>query len=426
MPHPPASLLAAQRAPDPGLLAAWGLVTAAPALFTGHLSFDFIGWPLPFWLAAYGAPLAYLGIVGIYAWAMNRADARATDPAGVPASRRPGRPTRGADAVLRRHPARIRPAAAAHLPALHGGLRLLVLLLALAELAGMARSWIGYTFLMVTVSLYACIGIVPHLRPGRVLRGGAARAGLLQRHGHGGRLDVGGLVHRRGGHALHHRLRRPDIYVLGWTGGYVLVALLLAPYLRKFGSSPSPISWRALRRQSAAPARRGLRGAVLLHLPGGADLRRGHHHHAAHGHLVRAGHLRGAGRHAGVLVPGRHARRHLDAGGAVHHSGHRLSGAGGVAVGEGHRLAPAAVVGGHGAAADHRARGPPAQRPGRAGGAPPLARTGARDVPPPGGPAAIVGAGEGQAARLPDRAHRRRRAHGRGADGRARVVRLPA
>ncbi|MFX5684633.1 cation acetate symporter, partial [Acinetobacter baumannii] len=24
-------------------------------------------------------------------------------------------------------------------------------------------------------------------------------------------------------------------YILGWTGGYVLVALLIAPYLRKFG-----------------------------------------------------------------------------------------------------------------------------------------------------------------------------------------------
>ena len=25
-------------------------------------------------------------------------------------------------------------------------------------------------------------------------------------------------------------------YVIGWTGGYCLVALLLAPYLRKFGA----------------------------------------------------------------------------------------------------------------------------------------------------------------------------------------------
>ncbi|HAJ60574.1 MAG TPA: cation acetate symporter, partial [Cyanobacteria bacterium UBA8543] len=26
-----------------------------------------------------------------------------------------------------------------------------------------------------------------------------------------------------------------SIYLMGWTGGYVLLALLLAPYLRKFG-----------------------------------------------------------------------------------------------------------------------------------------------------------------------------------------------
>lgn len=78
MPHPPASNYWRRNVRlILGLLAAWALLTAAPALFTGYLSFDFIGWPLPFWLAAYGAPLAYLGIVGVYAWTMNRADARA-------------------------------------------------------------------------------------------------------------------------------------------------------------------------------------------------------------------------------------------------------------------------------------------------------------------------------------------------------------
>ena len=30
------------------------------------------------------------------------------------------------------------------------------------------------------------------------------------------------------------------IYLLGWTGGYVLLALLLAPYLRKFGKFTVP------------------------------------------------------------------------------------------------------------------------------------------------------------------------------------------
>ena len=56
------------------LLAAWLLLTIAPALLTNWLSFGFIGWPFSFWLAAYGAPLAYLIIVAVYAWLMSRAD----------------------------------------------------------------------------------------------------------------------------------------------------------------------------------------------------------------------------------------------------------------------------------------------------------------------------------------------------------------
>jgi cation/acetate symporter len=31
-----------------------------------------------------------------------------------------------------------------------------------------------------------------------------------------------------------------SVYLLGWTGGYVLLALLLAPYLRKFGKFTIP------------------------------------------------------------------------------------------------------------------------------------------------------------------------------------------
>ncbi|WP_144631150.1 DUF4212 domain-containing protein [Bordetella genomosp. 13] len=61
------------------LLAVWIALTATPALFTGYLSFEFISWPFPFWLAAYGAPLAYLLIVAVYGALMNRADARAEE-----------------------------------------------------------------------------------------------------------------------------------------------------------------------------------------------------------------------------------------------------------------------------------------------------------------------------------------------------------
>ena len=31
-----------------------------------------------------------------------------------------------------------------------------------------------------------------------------------------------------------------SVYLMGWTGGYVLLALLLAPYLRKFGRGSLP------------------------------------------------------------------------------------------------------------------------------------------------------------------------------------------
>lgn len=63
------------------LLAVWALVTFVPAYFARELTFSFIGWPFSFWMAAYGAPLAYLILIGIYAWVMRRQDERADDEA---------------------------------------------------------------------------------------------------------------------------------------------------------------------------------------------------------------------------------------------------------------------------------------------------------------------------------------------------------
>ena len=34
--------------------------------------------------------------------------------------------------------------------------------------------------------------------------------------------------------------RDGSMYLMGWTGGYVLLAMLLAPYLRKYGKFPVP------------------------------------------------------------------------------------------------------------------------------------------------------------------------------------------
>jgi putative solute:sodium symporter small subunit len=61
-----------------GLLCFWWLVTFVPAYFALELSqYLIFGWPFSFWMAAFGAPLFFLSIVGFYAWWMGRCDQRA-------------------------------------------------------------------------------------------------------------------------------------------------------------------------------------------------------------------------------------------------------------------------------------------------------------------------------------------------------------
>ncbi len=127
-------------------------------------------------------------------------------------------------------------------------------------------------------------------------------------------------------------------FVMGWTGGYCLVALFLAPYLRKFGQFTIPgLSRRALRRPHSADGRHLRRDPVLVHLRGGADLRRRPHHHAPDRRAVRDRDFPRPRRHPGLLVPGRDARGDVDAGGAVHHPDRRLHDPGDLAVGEADR-----------------------------------------------------------------------------------------
>jgi cation/acetate symporter len=120
------------------------------------------------------------------------------------------------------------------------GFGLLILLLALLELIGLARHWIGYVFLLTTVLLYAGIGImcrtsdpVEYYVAGRrvpaIYNGMATAADWMSVASF---LGVAGTLFLTGYNGL--------AYILGWTGGYVLVALCLAPYLRKFGRYTIP------------------------------------------------------------------------------------------------------------------------------------------------------------------------------------------
>jgi putative solute:sodium symporter small subunit len=59
------------------LLAAWLATSFLAVFFARELAgLTIFGWPLSFYLAAQGASLAYLAIVGIYAWRMRRLDRR--------------------------------------------------------------------------------------------------------------------------------------------------------------------------------------------------------------------------------------------------------------------------------------------------------------------------------------------------------------
>lgn len=58
------------------LLVVWALASFGVAFFARDLDQVLAGWPLNYWLAAQGAVLVFMGIVVLYAWWMNRVEAR--------------------------------------------------------------------------------------------------------------------------------------------------------------------------------------------------------------------------------------------------------------------------------------------------------------------------------------------------------------
>jgi cation/acetate symporter len=111
----------------------------------------------------------------------------------------------------------------------------LVVGLGLAEQRGLPKAWIGYTFLGATVAVYAIIGILcrttdpaEYFVAGRrvppLYNGMAAGADWMSAATF---IGLAGTLYASGYAGL--------AYVLGWTGGFVLVALCIAPYLRAFG-----------------------------------------------------------------------------------------------------------------------------------------------------------------------------------------------
>jgi len=121
-----------------------------------------------------------------------------------------------------------------------GGFFAFVVVLAVLEQMGLPRQWIGFIFLLATIGLYAGIGIMSRTndaaeyyvagrRVPAVYNGMATGADWMSAASF---IGMAGTLYLTGYGGL--------AFIMGWTGGYCLVALFLAPYMRKFGQFTVP------------------------------------------------------------------------------------------------------------------------------------------------------------------------------------------
>ena len=121
-----------------------------------------------------------------------------------------------------------------------GGFLIFIAVLAILEQMGLPRNWIGFIFVFATVLLYAGIGVMSRTsdaseyyvagrRVPAMYNGMATGADWMSAASF---IGMAGTLYLQGYGGL--------AFIMGWTGGYCLVALFLAPYLRKFGQFTIP------------------------------------------------------------------------------------------------------------------------------------------------------------------------------------------
>ncbi len=203
-------------------LALWFAASFGVVFFARDLQVTVGNWPLGYWFAAQGSVFIFIAIVAAFAWLANRRDREVTHD----------------DEAYNRYKSRVNRRFAAYVVLLF----LFLIGLAVAEHLGLKKAWVGGVFLFATVVLYAVIGIysrtsdateyyVAGRRIPAVYNGMATAADWM---------SAASFISMAGGLYLHGFSGSPSqpggvVYVLGWTGGFCLVALLVAPYLRKLG-----------------------------------------------------------------------------------------------------------------------------------------------------------------------------------------------
>lgn len=135
-------------------------------------------------------------------------------------------------------------------------------LLSVGEYLGMSQAAIGHIFLFSTIAIYAGIGVMSRTsdvaeyyvagrRVPAIFNGMATAADWMSAASF---IGLAGTLYFSGFEGL--------AFVTGWTGGFVLVAVLLAPYLRKFGQYTIP-DFLGARYQGNVARLVGMAAAVL-------------------------------------------------------------------------------------------------------------------------------------------------------------------
>ena len=232
------------------LLSLWFAVSFGAVFFVRDLQVVVAGWPVGFWFASQGAVIVFMAIVVVFAWRMNR---------------RNGPPPSGTAALLAAYMRRIDRRFGLYVVLL----LLSLLALGLAEQAGLPKVWIAGIFLSLTLVMYAVIGVYgrtanadEYYVAGRripALYNGMATAADW--------MSAASFISLSGGLYLQGFAGVGDqpgglAFVLGWTGGFCLVALLVAPYLRRLDLYTLP-DYFALRFGGHWP-RRIAAGAAIL------------------------------------------------------------------------------------------------------------------------------------------------------------------
>ena len=207
-----------------------------------------------------------------------------------------------------------------------GGFLGFVILLAVLEQMGVPNKILGYLFVFFTLAVYAIIGVLSRTaQVSEYYVAGRSVSGLYNGMATGADwmsaasfVGMAGTLFLLGYDGL--------AWVLGWTGGFVLVSILIGPYLRKFGAYTVP-DFLAFRYGGNFARALGVIVLVACSFTYVTAQIYGTGLIASRflGMQFETCGFRRTCRHPGLLDAGRDAGGDLDAGGAIHRADHRLS-----------------------------------------------------------------------------------------------------